>query len=143
MTPLEQILVIPERAPRKQRFGKAVKGGPSERDIQRPMVTALRKLGFMVHHSPNASMLAGDKFARVKQAAAVKADGMLAGFPDLVLIDRDGEVGFLEVKKPGEALTDSQAALLPKLRARSPRVAVVVSLDDALEVVRRWGWINA
>lgn len=141
MSALDDLLAIPERAAPKQRFGKAVKGGPSERVIQRGIVKALRKLGVMVHHSPNGSMLGGDKFARVKQAAVLKADGMMAGFPDLVLIDRDGECGFIEVKAPGGSLEQNQQALIPKLRARSPRVAVVTSIDEALAALKRWGWI--
>lgn len=144
MTALDQLLAELDRPAKqapKKRVGKAVKGGPSERVIQREIVKAVRKLGIFVHHSPNASQLGGDRFARVKQAAVLKADGMVAGFPDLLLIDRDGETGFIEVKKPGGALEASQEAFLPKLRARSPRVAVVTSLDEAMDALRRWGWL--
>ncbi len=132
---------LERRAARKKRFGKAVKGGPSERVIQRQIVKALKRLGIIVHHSPNGAMLGGDKSARVKQAAALKADGVLKGFPDLVLINRAGDVGFIEVKKPGESLEPSQAALLPKIEARCWRVAVCTCVAEAEGTLRRWGWI--
>lgn len=146
MTSLDWIDQIPEslgrRAKPRTRVGKAVKGGESERDIQRRIVKALRKIGVFVHHSPNASAMPGDRFAKLKQAAVLKADGMVAGFPDLLLIDRDGECAFMEIKRPGGSLEASQEAVLPKLRARSPRVAVVTSLDEALDALRRWGWVQ-
>jgi hypothetical protein len=141
MTFTPEFLDALEKPVRKPRFGKAVKGGPSERVIQRQIVAALRKLGILVHHSPNGSHLAGDRFARVKQTAALKADGMMAGFPDLLLIRRNGEAGFLEVKAPGGKLEASQEALFPKLQQRSSRVAVVTSLDEALDALRGWQWL--
>jgi hypothetical protein len=131
-----------ERPVRRRRIGKRVAAQPSERTIQRGIVKALRAMGIMVHHSPNASQLGGDRFARVKQAAVLKADGMMAGWPDLTLIDRDGEVAFLEIKAPGGVLEPSQEALLPKMRARRARVAVVMSLDEALAELKRWGWVQ-
>ena len=130
-----------EKPVKRVRIGKRVAGGPSERVIQRRIVKALRDLGFMVHHSPNGTSLAGDKFAKVKQAAVLKADGMLKGWPDLTIIDRDGECGFIEVKAPGGSLEPSQEALLPKLKARRARVAVVTSVDEALACLKRWGWL--
>ena len=146
MTAFDWLDQIPEnlgrRAKPRTRVGKAVKDGESERVIQRRIVKALRKLGIMVHHSPNASAMPGDRFAKVKQAAVLKADGMLAGFPDLLLVDRDGECAFMEVKRPGGSLEASQEAVLPKLRARCPRVAVVTSLDEAMDALKRWGWLQ-
>jgi hypothetical protein len=141
VTALTDILAISERAPSKRRYGKSVKGGPSERTIQREIVKAVRALGIIVHHSPNGAMLGGDKWARVKQAAVLKADGNVPGWPDLTLLNRAGEVGFMEVKAPGGTLEPSQEALIPKLEARTYRVAVVTSVDEALGTLRGWGWL--
>jgi hypothetical protein len=138
MTALDDLLAMTERAAPKKRYGKAVKGGPSERVIQRGIVKALRNLGIFVFHIPNEGDLPGG----YKQWAVMKADGCVEGVPDLGLLDRDGEFGMLEIKRPGGSLTASQEELIPKLRARTPRVAVVTSLDEALAVLARWGWIN-
>ncbi len=126
-----------EKPVRKPRIGKAVKGGASERVIQRGIVKALRKLGFMVFHVPNGSHLVGG----YRQWQALQADGAMPGFPGLLCFDRDGEVAAIEVKKPGGVVSADQERCHKALKARRVRVAVVTSLDETLAELTRWGWI--
>lgn len=135
---LEQLAAL-EKPVRRACIGKRVVGGPSERTIQRGIVKSLRKLGIFCVHVANEGNLAGG----FKQWAALKADGCVEGFPDLVCIDRDGALALFEVKRPGGSLNDAQTALLPKLKARCPRVQVVTSIDEVMAHLRSWGWLNA
>lgn len=130
-----------KRASPKRRIGKAVKGGRLESPIQREIVTALRKLGFIVHHSPNGAPLGGDQVARAKQAAVLKADGRMEGWPDLLVVNRRGETGYLEVKRPGGVVSSDQERVAKILAARGVQVAFVTRLDEALVALRGWGWL--
>lgn len=82
-----------------------VKKCPSERYEQIVAVTKLKKLGVVVHHSPNG----GRRDAR--EGAAFKAMGVSAGYPDLTIpYARQGYHGlYIEVKTlVGGRLSDSQ-----------------------------------
>jgi hypothetical protein len=135
-TALEAVKAKPAR-----RVGKARKDAPSERVVQRQIVKALRALGIVTAHCPNGSHLAGDSMARMKQSAALVADGVLVGFPDLLCISRTGALGFIEVKREGGRVSSDQERIIALLNTRSVPVAVVCTLDDALAAVRSWGWM--
>lgn len=124
-----------------RRVGKARKDAPSERVVQRQIVKALRALGIVTAHCPNGSHLAGDADARMRQSAALVADGVLVGFPDLLCISRTGALGFIEVKREGGRVSSEQERVIALLNTRSVPVAVVCTLDDALAAVRSWGWM--
>jgi hypothetical protein len=126
-------------APRR-RVGKAVKDGLSERQIQRQIVKALRAIGIVCAHVPNGTRYSGDRLARVKQSAALIADGVLVGMPDLLCIHRDGRLGFLEIKRPGGVVSAEQERVAALMSMRSVPVAFVSSLDEALATVKGWGW---
>lgn len=120
--------------------GKARKGAPNERTVQREIVRALRKMGMLVHHSPNGSHLAGDSFARMRQSAALKADGMMAGFPDLIVLSA-WRCCLVEVKREGGVISPDQIAFAAVCnRSFAPCIAVC-SLDDALGQLRGLGWL--
>jgi len=121
-------------------IGKARKGSPDERTVQREIVKALRKMGMMVHHSPNGSHLAGDSFARLRQSAALKADGMMAGFPDLIAI-KAGRVLLIEVKREGGIMSPDQIAVAAASNAHGVGCIAVCSLDDTLAQLRGLGWL--
>jgi hypothetical protein len=133
---LEAVKAKPAR-----RVGKARKDAPSERVVQRQIVRALRALGIITAHAPNGSHLAGDKLARMKQSAALVADGVLVGLPDLLCISRDGALGFIEVKREGGRVSSEQERVIALMNTRSVPVAVVCTLDDALAAVKSWGWL--
>ena len=120
--------------------GKSRVGAPDERTVQREIVRALRKLGMMVHHSPNGSHLAGDKYARLRQSAALKADGMMAGFPDLIVFKR-GRTLLIEVKREGGVMSDDQIAVAAACRGHGVACIAVCSLDDVMAQLRGLGWL--
>ena len=126
-----------EKPVKRTRVGKAVKGGPTERVIQRGIVRSLRQLGFLVFHVPNGSHLVGG----YRQWQALQADGAMPGMCDLLIFDRDGEVAALEIKKPGGVVSADQDACHQALKARRVRVATVTSLDETLETLKGWQWV--
>ncbi len=121
-------------------IGKARKGSPDERTVQREIVRALRKMGMLVHHSPNGSHLAGDSFARLRQSAALKADGMMAGFPDLIVLSA-GRCCLIEVKREGGVISPDQIAFAAACNRSFVPCIAVCSLDDALVQLRGLGWL--
>ena len=126
---------------RKRRIGKAVKGGRLESPIQREIVKSLRRMGYLVHHSPNGAALGGDQIARAKQSAVLKADGRVEGWPDLVVIDHHGRHAYFEVKRPGGHVHADQEKVAAALWKRRIQMAFVCSLDDVMTALTKWGWL--
>lgn len=71
-------------------------------------------------------------------AAALKAAGMTAGVPDLLIL-KDGTLHALELKAPGGRLTPSQVMVLERMQYCGAEVAVAHSLDEALVTLEYWG----
>lgn len=71
-------------------------------------------------------------------AAALKAAGMTAGVPDLLIL-KDGTLHALELKAPGGRLTPSQVMVLERMQYCGASVAVAHSLDEALITLEFWG----
>ena len=115
----------------------AVKGAAKAKEglIQRAIIRRLALLGIVAVHVPN-----GGSRGRI-EGARLKAEGVMAGFPDLILIGTAGRVGFLEVKGPTGRLSDAQRDRIAMLHARGHLVAVVRCQDYAEQVVRQWGWV--
>jgi hypothetical protein len=72
---------------------------------------------------------------------ALKANGLQVGFPDLVLLGKQG-VAFMEVKKEGGRLSPPQTKWRDTLKAMGIPWACVRSIDDAAESLREWGWMR-
>lgn len=130
---------------RKRKVGRPVKGGANERPIQREIVKSLRKLGLRVAAVPNGVAYRGNELQRMRQAAALKADGLVPGFPDLIAfrpISRGGpDCALLEVKKPGGYLDPDQIDFEERCWRDGIKHAVVTSLDEALAALGKWGWL--
>jgi len=71
-------------------------------------------------------------------AAGLKAAGLTAGVPDLLIL-RGGELHALELKAPGGALTPSQRLVMERMRDCGAQVAVAKGLDEALVTLECWG----
>lgn len=110
-----------------------------EGPIHRAIVAYLRAVmpKAIIHHSANESHLSG----RGAMLATVrkKADGMLPGFPDILVLPY-ATVGpmLFEVKAEGGKVTETQKAVHDLLAELGYRVAVVRSVDDARETLREW-----
>lgn len=119
---------------------------PKERAVQRQIVAGLRAMGFRAIAIPNGQKLAGSAEQRARMAIALRQEGLVAGFPDLLVL-RPGhaEASFFEVKREGARLTGdhalNQIACHESLRGDGFRVAIVRSLDDVTETLKEWGWI--
>lgn len=74
-------------------------------------------------------------------AAALKAMGMIAGVPDLIIL-KGGELFALELKAPGNGLTPSQRLVMERMRDCGAHVAVAKSIDEALVTLECWGIIR-
>jgi hypothetical protein len=116
---------------------------PSEREIQRSILAALRTIGLRVVHIPNGAHLSGDAGQRFRQWGALLGDGAVPGFPDLLVMTRDGRAGFLEVKRAGGKPDERQLACHAAIIADGFPLAVVRSVDDALAAVTAWGFAKA
>lgn len=113
----------------------------SERDIQRAIRGWLAGQGILSWAVPNGAHVAGTKMERIRKVAAMKADGLMPGAPDLVLINKKGAVGFLEVKTPTGRVSNDQKHLHRVLRDRGALCEIVRSIDETKEVLRAWRWI--
>jgi len=125
----------------RRKVGKARANAPPERTVQREIVRAARQLGFIVHHSPNGTTLSGDDVARFKQAAVLNADGLMPGWPDLILFNKRGAVGLLEIKREGGTVSADQERVLGLLTRWNVPNAAVCTLDEAYAAWRAWGWL--
>jgi hypothetical protein len=117
---------------------------PLERVTQRAIVNGLRKLGLAVVAVPNGGQYSGSSEQRIRMAMAKRADGEVAGFPDLIVLTKrgTGRVGFIEVKRVGEVARENQIACHAHLAADGHPVVTVWSLDEAVAAVTGWGFIG-
>ena len=109
--------------------------------LQRAICGYLEGLGLFPVASANGAHLAGDKVARFKQMATMKADRVRAGFPDLTVLGTNGRIGFLEVKTPSGTVQDSQRRMIEQLGVLGHQAAIVRSKDDARDALIEWGWL--
>ena len=119
---------IPEKPVRKK--ARDIEG-PIHKAILAWLRVALPRNSF-VFHTPNGG-------ARNAVAGAkLKALGTVAGIPDLCMIVL-GKVYFLEVKSQSGKPSAEQIAVFGALEHAGAYIAVVRSVDETRDVVRRWG----
>jgi hypothetical protein len=92
--------------------------------------------GAVVHHSPGEFGMSGKAIAR--QIAKNKANGMLPGFPDIIVLFQ-GRTLAMEVKAEGNVLTPAQKALRAEIEAQGVPFAVVRSRADVNEFLAAVG----
>lgn len=117
---------------------------PSEREIQRQIIDWLNlalPFGSVVHHAANE---AAPDPARSKRATAAyfgnrRKDGVLDGFPDLILLIPPGRAVLLEVKKHNGRVQPEQDELLCRISVAGFPVGVVRSTEDTRDVLTRAG----
>lgn len=112
---------------------------PTEREVQRHIL-AMAKLCFprvICHHSANAHGKRGKR--GMVQAAMNKADGVQAGWPDLIFIAPDF-IAFGEVKRPkGSVTSDNQTAMLDRLSSFGFPTSILKSAEQAYRWLREIG----
>jgi hypothetical protein len=80
-------------------------------------------------------------YRRPVEARILKALGVKAGVPDLLLV-RNGQLFGLELKAPGGRLNEAQDLTIPAMRAAGALVEVAIGLDAALDQLQRWGLLG-
>jgi VRR-NUC domain len=109
-----------------------------EQDIQKALAEHLRLRqapGIYWFHPANG----GGRSAI--EGAILKACGVRAGVPDLILV-RDGKTFGLEIKSPKGRLSPAQEAAHEEMKAAGAVVAVAVGIDQALEQLEGWGMLR-
>lgn len=110
-----------------------------ESDLQRAIVQHLKLrapanvIWYAIPNGIPASKRTGARF---------KAEGMLAGAPDMAFVLADGRAAFMEIKAAGGRLSAEQKAFEAKCSAMGVEHAVVYSIDQALAVLTAWGAIG-
>ena len=103
--------------------------------IQAAIVQMVRFLAdpqIIWYHVPNGNKLAP------RTAAHNKSLGVLAGVSDLVF-DKGGRNHYLEVKAPNGRLSPEQKLFRDTCLETQRPYEVVYSVDEAREVLKRWG----
>lgn len=119
---------------------------PTERQVHRAILAMIRLCfpSAIVHHSPNGAHLAGNSTARFKQIGALLGDGMLKGFPDIIVLWPHGCGCLIEVKRPKLGrLSDEQRELHARLEDIGWRVGVCSSVDEASDFLTSCGAPNS
>lgn len=115
---------------------------PTEHSEQRALVLRLRACGIPCFSVPNGAMLGGrNKYAVLGK---LKAEGLLPGAPDLVLIPPapcDGRPVFVEMKrKAGGRASENQKRVRGILEAHRAHVVLAEGCDDAVDQIAALGY---
>lgn len=90
---------------------------PTERELQRAILKMCRSCfpDVFIHHSPNGARSGSSRKSRMITGGIAKADGAVAGFPDLACYWDGGHL-LLEVKREkGGVVSDAQKAVHRRL----------------------------
>lgn len=117
-----------------RRFTKRRRARP-ERGVQIAIRNRLALYGIVCVHVPNEGKRS------IVGGRLIKQEGVLPGFPDLILIAPSGRVGFMEVKAPGGRLTARQRECHAMLERLGHNVVTVDNQDAAANAVKSWGWV--
>ena len=111
-----------------------------ETALQRQLRQYLAHRGFHSVHVPNGAVLGGDSVKRAIQMANLKRDGLMIGFPDLLVYASGGRIGHIEVKTTKGRHEPSQIAVQCWLEGLAHHYAVCRSIDDVAAALEAWGW---
>ncbi len=100
-----------------------------------------KAFGFDTVHVPNGAVLGGDRVRRARQMNSLKADGLMPGFPDLLVYGAGGKIAHVEVKQEGTRQSATQKDCQAWLEQIGHRYAVLRSSEDVFETLNDWGWL--
>lgn len=108
----------------------------TEAQLQRSILTYLRAVlpDALCIHVPNGGSRAGGAI----EGARLKAQGVVAGFPDLLLMPGNGKAFVLEVKTSTGRVSPAQHMLMDRLHHLGIEGAVVRSIEDLALALRAW-----
>ena len=137
MTAVPPLLAICEG--RKPRARKAPAFRPKEHVLHMATAKLLRDHilpEWIWWHTPNGEL------RDVRTAAKLKALGVRAGVPDIVLVSPCGSVRFLELKRPGETLSDAQEDFRIHCTRHGIAHAIAYDFDQALIALDAWSCLR-
>ena len=111
-----------------------------ERAIQRAIRSYLALRGFASVHVVNGTALPGTPEQKARMVNTLKADGLMPGYPDLIVYASGGRIGHIEVKASKGRQEASQKAVHAWLGTLGHHYAVCRSVDDAAAALETWGW---
>lgn len=76
-------------------------------------------------------------------AGRLKRMGVVGGFPDFMFLHIEGRVCFLELKRRGEKLNDTQASMASFLRLAGHGYEWTDDYRSAVAVLQEWGVVRA
>jgi len=114
----------------------------AETVIQRAIRMQFKAFGFDTVHVPNGAVLGGDKVRRARQMNSLKADGLMPGFPDLLVYGPEGKIGHVEVKQENGKQQLTQKICQRWLEKLGHRYVVLRSSAEVVETLADWGWID-
>jgi len=98
-----------------------------EADFRKQVIEFLEWHGYLVVFTANEYLR--ERFKNTK--------GFVKGFPDLLVIGKDGKHFFIELKVGKNTLSHEQAEIIQKLRIFGHAVFVVYSLDQLQEILKK------
>jgi hypothetical protein len=107
----------------------------SEAEIQKAVFVHLsrRKAATaFAFHCPNGGL------RHPREAMKLKAGGVRAGVPDVIII-KDGQIYGLELKTHGGRVSPVQIETMQDMQRCGATVAVTYGLDQSLEKLEQWG----
>ena len=109
----------------------------SEDAIQMEVVRRLREAGVAFFH------VANERRTSPRQGAKLKAMGVSAGVPDLIILDPERELTFvLELKADRGRLSEAQQGWLEVMSDTGWRTAVTYGLTEAVDQLTDWGLLG-
>lgn len=104
----------------------------SERRLQIGIVQMIRRHNILVFSVPNGGS------RDIREARNLKAEGLLAGVPDLTIVLPDGRAAFLEIKTPKGVLSKAQQDFRDWALSNDIPWALARNIDDAEDALRSW-----
>jgi hypothetical protein len=92
----------------------------------------------IIHHSPNENPSGLNKVQAINYNKKLASMGRITGFPDLMIMRKDGRVMFIELKYGRNILTQTQALTAANLRSCNFKYHLVNNFDSACMVIDRF-----
>lgn len=125
--------------PRKPKKFRVIDGSkvaaPSEHKIQ---VQLLDYLAYAAKPEIYYFAIPNQANRHISNAVKMKAEGVRSGIADLCFMLPNGQVGWLEMKKPGGSMSDNQKLFRDRCALLGHRWALAKSVDEALEHLTKW-----
>jgi hypothetical protein len=77
-----------------------------------------------------------------REGKILKTMGVNPGWPDFILLSPSGHALFLELKRPGQELTEEQEQFRDRCIRRGNPCEIAWTLDQVLVALQRWGCLR-